>query len=771
MIRLPKIRALARALAATGLAFAALAAASARAATITISDSSFSGDQEICPRDNGSPLTPVAVNAFSVVSDADAAVARVQVRILPAGAYAALERVEVRSGDAGMTTSYGSMIPTGDSFWLNLATPLPVTTTPAVFKLAIVQRQHEDMPPPSTGIAAAVKVQLEQALSFGNTVTGMDVSSSTVVVDNGSPANVVWEGISVSTVAGVGTAKLDWAGTPNPTVLVLRREIGPVEDVPTEGVKTYSAGAFPSGTSLIRFAAAGPEFPDAGLTDGRPYYYRVFTRDACGNYSTGTNLGPIFPGGSGEGDLTPNSTKPVVGIVNPGNGPATRPFKVQVRVFSPNGAAITEVRVYGNNGSGETEMGRSTGTAPAVTKNTNYDGGTANPASGIYEFTATTANLADGTWTLRAWAANVPGPAIPNASGVYSGGVGLIVGANKGDGKLLVRDNSSQLCADCHKAKAHSSEATGMGLGSWYVGCRTCHDPHGTTNAKLIAKEITPPSVNGAQAPQPVFYTGAAGNQVGGKANPSGTGLCQVCHTRTDFYRRGVAAQTHGDGAACSSCHSHTEGQKASCSSCHGDPLRTPAAGVAGTDALLSAAPPSTPTTAAPIVAAGGVHFQHVNKNTLRADALPCSTCHLNYAHADQDVDLGWGPLAVGSGTKTLIPFPAAGATTAAWTAAPSCINYCHGGSLTDGFAASKVAVAWGTPTSLNCGSCHGNPPESLAPLRRHGVLRGLPPARPLGDPHRRRRPGSGLHGLPRWHEGCRRGRREPGGGRRDAPE
>jgi predicted CxxxxCH...CXXCH cytochrome family protein len=699
MTRLPDLRSVARALGAAGLALAALAAAPARAATITLSDSATSvASQTVCPRANGSAVDAVAavpVNAFQLAADTGTArIDRVFLRFVPADSYANVERVEIRSADR--QTLYGATVPGAENVSVSLSLPLPVTTTPTTYLVTITPRQHQGMPPPSAGGAVATQIQVTQVYTYDytNPVTGNDLASATVTVDNGSPANPVWSGITAS----ASSILLDWAGAPDPTVLVLRREYGPVQDVPAEGA-SYAVGAFPGGSSQVVYAQQGPQFTDAGLTAGRPYYYRVFTVDACNNYSIGTSLGPIFPGGSGEGDLTANSTKPVVGILNPVSGPVTRPFKVQIRVFSPGNVAISEVRLYGNNGAGDVLLGTSTGTSPAITRNASYDAGTATPSSGIYELTADTTRLsATGTWTLRAWAAN-GGTGLATSAGTYSGGVGVIVGSDLGDGRLLVRDNSSQLCSDCHAAKTHSSETTGNGLGAWYVGCRGCHAPHGTTNAKLIAKEITPPAVNGAQAPQPVYFTGADGNVAGGKANPDGTGLCQVCHTRTQYYTRGATNQTHGGGAACGDCHRHADGMNASCTNCHGDAARTL---VAGADALAAAAPPVA---ASPVGANDvGAHQAHVNRATLRRAPLACAECHtMPNAHDGRADTLTFGRLA------------ATGGGTPLWTpAASTCASvYCHGGPAAAQYGGADMTPSWLSSTALTCGSCHGAPPTT----------------------------------------------------------
>lgn len=744
MTRLHDLRVFLRTMVAASAALVALHGGVAAAATVTLSDDTNPGDRLECPRADGSPRTPFAVDTFQLSADADARVTRVQVRLSPADAYLNVERVEIRPiGADSSTTPLASVIPSAELFWVSLATPIDVTTSPATYKIEIVPKEHRYMPPPSIGKEIAIQARMQAMVSAGNTVTGSDAASSTITIDNGSPANVLWEGL---TSAG-GTITLDWAGTPNPYVLVLRREIGPVENLPLEGA-TYTASTT-YGTSRVVFAATGASYPDAGLVT-RPYYYRVFTRDSCNNYSAGTPLGPIYPDGTGEGDASPNSLKPVVGILNPGPGPASNPFRVQIRVFSPEQQAIARVRLYGNSGAGDQVLADSDAAfaGPKLVRNTNYDD-PGNAYSAIYEVTGGLTVGATGTWTLRAWA--------QNASGfVYSGGVGVIVGGTKGDGRLLVRDNSDQLCADCHKMKSHSSEAVGMQWGSWYVGCRACHDAHGSTNAKLIADQITPPSVSGAIPPARVYYAGGQGySATGGAADPGassyankdGTGPCQVCHTRltsgTDgggnpipsvFNRGAVTTEgelkiaDHTGGRACASCHSHEEGQAPTCTSCHGDKTR-PAG--AGADPMQAAAPPKSadpvnPTTD-PSRKEVGRHTAHVNQGRIRA-ALACGDCHpYPNQHAATPApgaaDLAFGPVA--SGTVVTAPdrndiaatnIPGAQYNVVSATNA-SCANYCHGGfgfkdpdtGIVDaGYGKPSNIVSWTAGAALDCNSCHG---------------------------------------------------------------
>ncbi|WP_242344287.1 cytochrome c3 family protein [Anaeromyxobacter terrae] len=281
-----------------------------------------------------------------------------------------------------------------------------------------------------------------------------------------------------------------------------------------------------------------------------------------------------------EGDKTANSTAPMVSIVNPTRGGVlSGSFRLRVLVHSPtaNGVADVTALQYATDASG-------TWTALNLTtdRNTQYDGGV---KGAVYEKTLA---LAQGAYTLRARATNASGT-------VSSAPVFVTVRASgSGDGNLLVRDNSSQLCTDCHALPSHTSQVVGSKYGSWATVCRDCHQPHGGKNLYLVANEITPPAVNGAQAPAAVTFYDATAGDSGSAGRPSFVssdpaklnGPCQVCHTRTQGaggvarWRSTGNSDTHYAGAAtqaCTGCHSHKKGfgagessGGASCAGCHG---------------------------------------------------------------------------------------------------------------------------------------------------------------------------------------------------------
>jgi hypothetical protein len=354
-------------------------------------------------------------------------------------------------------------------------------------------------------------------------------------------------------------------------------------------------GAAGRGFAMSVSAADVVAAPVAGASSVSP---------TTGGPVAGSTFTLAAPAAVAEGDRTPSSTRPGVAVFNPGKGTVVSgSFLAQVLVSSPtvNGAADVTAVGLSTSGSAQTPCAATPGLAP----NPNYDGKVGTNAAiwqKVLTFGAGGDIPVEGTYTLVACAANASGS-------VSSAPVTITVRkAGTGDGNLLVRDNSSQLCQDCHAVQTHSSGNTSNKYGSWTVNCRDCHDPHKTRNLFLIREQITPPAASGTYQPaQSVFFANRNGDSSavgpgGGAAAPGsssyvnadGSGPCQVCHTRTssgdgtkarwrnagaggnaDVHNVGLN-DTSGSGG-CTGCHSHSNGFRggesqggAACSSCHG---------------------------------------------------------------------------------------------------------------------------------------------------------------------------------------------------------
>ncbi|MFL5262412.1 MAG: hypothetical protein ACJ79L_08420 [Anaeromyxobacteraceae bacterium] len=378
-------------------------------------------------------------------------------------------------------------------------------------------------------------------------------------------------------------------------------------------VNPTTRGAFQIGTAAVTLNVTATAA--YGATAGRTFALSVAAADvvaapvAGGSAVTATTGGPVAgstftlaaPTAIVEGDATPRSTKPGVGIFNPGKGAVVSGnFLLQVLVQSPTAGGAADVTAVGYSTTGAAPA---TCTTPAgMARNVNYDGKVGTNATvwqKVLTFgTATSDFPAEGAYTLVACAVNTSGTvnSAPVTVTVRKGGTG--------DGNLLVRDNSSQLCADCHALQTHSSGNTSNKYGSWTVNCRDCHDPHKTRNLFLLREGITPPAAGGTyQALRPVYFANRNGDSTavgpgGGASNPGNSsyvnedssGPCQVCHTRTtaadgttprwrntgngDVHNVGLNAPAGAGG--CAGCHSHSGGFKpgessggVACGTCH----------------------------------------------------------------------------------------------------------------------------------------------------------------------------------------------------------
>jgi hypothetical protein len=128
---------------------------------------------------------------------------------------------------------------------------------------------------------------------------------------------------------------------------------------------------------------------------------------------------------------------------------------------------------------------------------------------------------------------------------------------------------TSPWCNQCHSEAGHPPERLGVSSESerlLFVNCLTCHDPHGSRNIYLIRERL----LIGQGEPVPVdfrnikgradFSYAERGTEEGGQNGlEPGTGLCEVCHTRTKFYNRTATGGNHYAGR-CAGCHNHAIG-------------------------------------------------------------------------------------------------------------------------------------------------------------------------------------------------------------------
>ncbi|WP_242393101.1 CxxxxCH/CxxCH domain c-type cytochrome [Anaeromyxobacter oryzisoli] len=644
----------------------------------------------ICP----GATTPVYLDqlGFTVTGTADT-IGTVTFQGL--GASAPLASIELRDSAGAALSPARTGTPTGDTYTFGAASlGAPVGTT--YYRLYGTAKGHAAL---ASG-TYTVQPRVQSYTSSNTQGAGADTANA-FTVDNQAPAEGTWGTVT----PGDNQVQLAWT---NPTdaalsqIVVLRRKTSTAfTETLTDGAGAPTEGSTTSGGSTVVYSRAGTSggavsFTDTSAVDGNTYVYRLYAMDGCGNFSAGVASGPWTPAGAfvAEGSTVPGA--PMVSIVNPLTGSTVSgTFRVQIRVF--NSAAQGGIAGLTANSLAYSLDNGTTWSSTNLTALTAYDTLSGGVLTGrTYEVQLTPAA---GGHTLRAKASNAV------ATDVLSNGVALTVAATStGDGNLLVRDNSAQLCTDCHALQGHTSEVTGSARGSWSTTCRDCHTPHGTTNLSLVAPQITPPAITGAQSAKTVSFLSKSGYAASSYASSANNGPCQVCHTQTQYYRAdGTSPGGSHETGPCSSCHAHAKGLAATCTTCHGTEGR---GSIAGADAKQPGAPPAVATGATVFVANGGAHVAHVNQASLRAAPLACASCHPspNTHQSPSQTDVAWAGLA---STGGLTPTPAAGAVATAWTTAPTCSNYCHGASLTRA-AGSKTTPAWnGASTDAACGTCH----------------------------------------------------------------
>jgi predicted CxxxxCH...CXXCH cytochrome family protein len=262
----------------------------------------------------------------------------------------------------------------------------------------------------------------------------------------------------------------------------------------------------------------------------------------------------------------------------------------------------------------------------------------------------------------------------------------------------------------------YSAEVVAADAGSITVnGTHAGSALSGSQQFSLIFGQLVRSSING----RPVVFRGpatfASGDGLGADgADSTPDGVCQVCHTQTQYWRNDGSRADHNNGQDCTTCHEHASGFNANCNSCHGNPPVVDAA--QGGDGLV-AVPAETGSVTA------GAHGLHA---TAAGYGYSCDQCHaggmpVSPISGNNRIQIGFaanpdGSLSGYDGQSGLLaPYSYEGTAATAVTTGNSmtCANiYCHsnGAAVSTDRMESSSSPAWSSSGPLACGSCHPYP-------------------------------------------------------------
>ncbi|HUJ79293.1 MAG TPA: LamG-like jellyroll fold domain-containing protein [Nitrospiria bacterium] len=210
--------------------------------------------------------------------------------------------------DNAMVTQYFTTLTAPDSGSANTwtfsgGTPIPPTTTPAAFRVlvtinpdsALTSTFGNDLIPVTGSVTTYASTSDFPSPGSPDVQAGADAAGTTVTVDNLAPADAVWGTIT----PGDGQVVLNWTNPADAdfSQAVIVRDTASLSGKSLADGSTYTAGQHPfGGTDTVVYVNNGTTFTDSGLTNGTGYYYKIFSKDAYGNYAAGVQTSQQIPG-------------------------------------------------------------------------------------------------------------------------------------------------------------------------------------------------------------------------------------------------------------------------------------------------------------------------------------------------------------------------------------------------------------------------------------------------------------------------------------------
>ncbi len=196
---------------------------------------------------------------------------------------------------------------------------------------------------------------------------------------------------------------------------------------------------------------------------------------------------------------------------------------------------------------------------------------------------------------------------------------------NNDAGSPLLRDNNTNgaMCKQCHADHIGHTPS-----GPWQPTCEDCHDMHApvSANLALINTSIYNRTLN---VDKLILFTATTGAGSFADGDPSAyDGICEACHTATNYHRHDGSGAAHNEGKDCTSCHPHETGfmpAGGDCTACHAGPQDNgDGVPVGGRRAVVSEFP---------------LNDAHAHYGAI-LDENACQVCHSVDTHMDGFVEL-----------------------------------------------------------------------------------------------------------------------------------
>jgi uncharacterized membrane protein YgcG len=200
-------------------------------------------------------------------------------------------RIEI-TNDAGSTVYGSTTNPTSDIFTITLNNnTLTANTTETQYRIRITPKTHANMPavPGSTYLVSSY---ISNWVGTGAIQAGSDIGATTtyITIDNTSPGEASDFTGTTNSLEQIVLSFTNATSTDASSTVVLSKIGSLVTDSPVEGT-SYSQGNTIGGSTVACVSnSITPSVANTctiSPTKGVYYYFKVFTKDATGNYSSG----------------------------------------------------------------------------------------------------------------------------------------------------------------------------------------------------------------------------------------------------------------------------------------------------------------------------------------------------------------------------------------------------------------------------------------------------------------------------------------------------